>query len=47
MKNILYVALGIIVITLCVAFLHSEYNNAVDECVKGGNSYNYCANGLK
>lgn len=47
MKKILYVGLGILLIVLCVKVLTNDYNDAVDECVKSGNSYNYCTNGLK
>ncbi len=47
MKKVLCVGLGILLIALCVKVLYFDYNDAVDECVKGGNSYNYCTNGLK
>ena len=46
-KNTLYIILGIIFIALCIKTLNNDYNDAVNECVKSGNSYNYCTNGLK
>lgn len=46
MKKILYVALGIVLIALCIKILHNDYNEAVNDCVNGGNSYDYCVSVL-
>lgn len=47
MKKVLYVSIGIVIIAICIKVLHNDYNDAVNDCVNGGNSYNYCTNGLK
>lgn len=46
-KNTLYIILGIVFIALYVKVLINDYNDAVNRCVKSGNSYEYCTNGLK
>ena len=46
-RDFLYICLGVFVIFLSLKYISNEYNEAVNDCVRSGNSYEYCTNGLK
>lgn len=46
-KDSLFISLGICCIAIFIVIINSQYNNAIDDCVKSGHEYNYCVKGLK
>ena len=43
----LAIIIGIIVMIFLVIILKNDYNDAVKDCIKGGNSETYCKQVLK
>lgn len=46
-KKILAIGVGLIIILVLVGILENQKNNAIVDCVKAGNPYSVCENGLK
>ena len=47
MKKLLLVGLGILIIGGLAIANDNMTNEAIENCVNAGNSYNYCVEGLK